>query len=66
MELDAVAVQMNRVIEEEEQEGEEDKAKWKRCLRKRKLSSLSSASSIHNLDEGCLMHIFSFLPPIPG
>ncbi|KAI4323521.1 hypothetical protein L6164_023118 [Bauhinia variegata] len=39
-----------------------DKGKWKRYLRKQ--SSLP-VSAINNLDDGCLMHIFSFLPPIP-
>ncbi|XP_020237954.1 F-box protein SKIP5 [Cajanus cajan] len=35
--------------------------------RRTKPSSSSSCSSSHinNLDDGCLMHIFSFLPPIP-
>ncbi|GMN64823.1 hypothetical protein TIFTF001_033893 [Ficus carica] len=28
-------------------------------------STESSSSSINNLDDGCLMHIFSFLSPIP-
>lgn len=52
----------------DEMEMEEEKKR-----RKRKSSSLSlswstesSSSSINNLDDGCLMHIFSFLSPIPG
>ncbi|GLT68452.1 hypothetical protein SLA2020_406820 [Shorea laevis] len=45
----------------EEQE-EENGRKWRR-----KKKSLTSASlcPINNLDDGCLMHIFSFLSPIP-
>ncbi|KAE8669886.1 F-box protein SKIP5 [Hibiscus syriacus] len=31
----------------------------------RKISSSSSSALINNLDDGCLMHIFSFLSPIP-
>ncbi|RYQ86633.1 hypothetical protein Ahy_B10g106289 isoform B [Arachis hypogaea] len=45
-----------------------EEGNWKRCSRKRASSSSSSSSScspINNLDDGCLMHIFSFLPPIP-
>ena len=44
--------------------GEEDEAnkrKWKR-----KKSSEASFCPINSLDDGCLMHIFSFLSPIPG
>ena len=43
----------------------EEKRKWKH--RKSSTSSIpnSNSSSIHNLDDGCLMHIFSFLSPIP-
>lgn len=44
----------------------EEKRKWKH--RKSSTSSSipnSNSSSIHNLDDGCLMHIFSFLSPIP-
>ncbi|XP_030967165.1 F-box protein SKIP5 [Quercus lobata] len=43
--------------------GEEDEAnkrKWKR-----KKSSEASFCPINSLDDGCLMHIFSFLSPIP-
>ncbi|KAK8469247.1 hypothetical protein PHAVU_005G029600 [Phaseolus vulgaris] len=40
------------------------KQHWKRSQRT-KSSSSSSSSHITNLDDGCLMHIFSFLPPIP-
>ncbi|XP_058107029.1 F-box protein SKIP5 [Magnolia sinica] len=36
----------------------EEKKRWRRC-------SSSSVSSINSLDDGCLMHIFSFLSPIP-
>ncbi|XP_027340596.1 F-box protein SKIP5 [Abrus precatorius] len=43
-------------MEEEEQQQQN----WKKSQRKRTSSSL-----INNLDDGCLMHIFSFLPPIP-
>nr|DAD45726.1 TPA_asm: hypothetical protein HUJ06_003956 [Nelumbo nucifera] len=32
---------------------------------KRRSRSISSALPINNLDDGCLMHIFSFLSPIP-
>ncbi|KAL9321800.1 hypothetical protein ACSQ67_009853 [Phaseolus vulgaris] len=39
------------------------KQHWKRSQRTK--SSSSSSSHITNLDDGCLMHIFSFLPPIP-
>ncbi|XP_050385236.1 F-box protein SKIP5 [Argentina anserina] len=44
--------------------------KWKRSVLNRHGSSKSSSSScdkglINNLDDGCLMHIFSFLSPIP-
>ncbi|XP_057736978.1 F-box protein SKIP5 [Arachis stenosperma] len=43
-----------------------EEGNWKRCSRKRASSSSSSSCSpINNLDDGCLMHIFSFLPPIP-
>jgi hypothetical protein len=54
------AVEMEVKIEERE---EENGRKWRR-----KKKSLTSASlcPINNLDDGCLMHIFSFLSPIPG
>nr|DAD29399.1 TPA_asm: hypothetical protein HUJ06_030867 [Nelumbo nucifera] len=39
----------------------QEKRRWKRSSR----SSSSPASPINNLDDGCLMHIFSFLSPIP-
>lgn len=39
---------------------ENKQRKWKR-------KGISSSSArINNLDDGCLMHIFSFLSPIPG
>lgn len=43
--------------------GEEEKRKLKH---KKKSASSSFCSPINNLDDGCLMHIFSFLSPIPG
>jgi hypothetical protein len=49
---------MEAKIEERE---EENRRKWKR-----KKSSEASFCAINNLDDGCLMHIFSFLSPIPG
>jgi hypothetical protein len=54
------AVEMEVKIEKQE---EENARKWRR-----KKKSLTSASlcPINNLDDGCLMHIFSFLSPIPG
>ncbi|KAF7824702.1 F-box protein SKIP5 [Senna tora] len=63
MELDPNMVQTRRGIQEDEQ----DKGKWKRILRRKCSSSSSSSlpSPINNLDDGCLMHIFSFLSPIP-
>ncbi|XP_062173773.1 F-box protein SKIP5 [Alnus glutinosa] len=53
------AVEMEVKIEKQE---EENARKWRR-----KKESLTSASlcPINNLDDGCLMHIFSFLSPIP-
>lgn len=54
---------MEDVVEEIEQK------RWKRSLTTTKRSRSSSKSSsclINNLDDGCLMHIFSFLSPIPG
>ncbi|XP_028769979.1 F-box protein SKIP5-like isoform X1 [Neltuma alba] len=59
MELDPDVVQMKPSI------AEEDKGRWKRSLRRRISSSSSSVAHINNLDDGCLMHIFSFLSPIP-
>ncbi|CAN6697131.1 unnamed protein product [Malus baccata var. baccata] len=53
---------MEEVVEEIEQK------RWRRSLTKTKRSRSSSKSSsclINNLDDGCLMHIFSFLSPIP-
>ncbi|CAI9770476.1 unnamed protein product [Fraxinus pennsylvanica] len=41
---------------------EVDEPKWKKLA---KCSENSINSSINNLDDGCLMHIFSFLSPIP-
>ncbi|XP_055832225.1 F-box protein SKIP5 isoform X2 [Solanum dulcamara] len=40
---------------------EEYKRKWRRL----KSKSSTDFSLINNLDDGCLMHIFSFLSPIP-
>ncbi|KDP40515.1 hypothetical protein JCGZ_24514 [Jatropha curcas] len=40
---------------------EEVKRKWKQ----KKPASSSNSSLINTLDDGCLMHIFSFLSPIP-
>ncbi|GJS44381.1 hypothetical protein Tco_0569424 [Tanacetum coccineum] len=40
---------------------DEKKQKWRRCS-----SSSGGDSHVNNLDDGCLMHIFSFLSPIPG
>ncbi|KAI4333013.1 hypothetical protein L6164_017870 [Bauhinia variegata] len=45
------------------EEETEDRGKWKRFTKKN--SSSSSVSPINNLDDGCLMQIFSFLSPIP-
>ncbi|KAL0007120.1 hypothetical protein SO802_008622 [Lithocarpus litseifolius] len=45
---------------EEGGEEEANKRKWKR-----KKSSEASFCPINSLDDGCLMHIFSFLSPIP-
>ncbi|XP_028190657.1 F-box protein SKIP5 [Glycine soja] len=45
-------------------EYQQQKQQWKRSQRT-KPSSSSSSSHINNLDDGCLMHIFNFLPPIP-
>lgn len=46
----------------ENQQQQDNKGQLKKCERKR----TSCYSRINNLDDGCLMHIFSFLPPIPG
>lgn len=51
------------VMEDQQQEEEDNKEQWKRFQRNK---TSSSSSPINNLDDGCLMHIFSFLPPIPG
>jgi hypothetical protein len=53
---------MENQTQEEEEEG--NKGQLKKCQRKK--ASSSCYSRINNLDDGCLMHIFSFLPPIPG
>ena len=45
-------------------EYQQQKQQWKRSQRTK--PSSSSSSHINNLDDGCLMHIFNFLPPIPG
>jgi hypothetical protein len=57
-----MTVMENQTQEEEEEEG--NKGQLKKCQRKK--ASSSCYSRINNLDDGCLMHIFSFLPPIPG
>ncbi|KAH1225564.1 F-box protein SKIP5 [Glycine max] len=44
-------------------EYQQQKQQWKRSQRTK--PSSSSSSHINNLDDGCLMHIFNFLPPIP-
>ncbi|KAF1869809.1 hypothetical protein Lal_00017386 [Lupinus albus] len=41
------------------------KGQWKRNNNNRKKRNFSSYSLFNNLDDGTLMHIFSFLPPIP-
>lgn len=46
----------------ENQKQQDNKGQLKKCERKR----TSCYSRINNLDDGCLMHIFSFLSPIPG
>ena len=33
---------------------------------KKKRTKAESLTSLNNLDDGCLMHILSFLSPIPG
>lgn len=58
MELEQNMAQRNTMVTEEQ----DTKEQWKRFSRRR----CSSSSPINNLDDGCLMHIFSFLPPIPG
>ncbi|XP_061344679.1 F-box protein SKIP5 [Gastrolobium bilobum] len=60
-----VLVQRTTTVMEDQQQ-EDNREQWKRSQRKRtSSSSSSSSSSINSLDDGCLMHIFSFLPPIP-
>ncbi|KAM1203755.1 hypothetical protein ACFX2I_019674 [Malus domestica] len=52
---------MEEMVEEIEQK------RWRRSLTKtkrRRSSSKSSSCLINNLDDGCLMHIFSFISPI--
>ncbi|EOY19922.1 SKP1/ASK-interacting protein 5 isoform 2, partial [Theobroma cacao] len=53
-------------MEVEEQEGRKSR-KMKRSNKNERISSSSSSSfaPINSLDDGCLMHIFSFLSPIP-
>ncbi|OVA10837.1 hypothetical protein BVC80_8525g4 [Macleaya cordata] len=45
----------------------EEKRRWKRYSNKSSLIGAAAASSspVNTLDDGCLMHIFSFLSPIP-
>lgn len=49
--------------EREAMELEKEERSGKKCKRK---SSSSDSALINDLDDGCLMHIFSFLSPIPG
>ena len=49
-----------------EMEEEKKRRKRKSSSSSSSWSTESSSSSINNLDDGCLMHIFSFLSPIPG
>jgi len=53
---------MSVMKNQKQQQEEDNKGQLKKCERKR----TSCYSRINNLDDGCLMHIFSFLPPIPG
>jgi hypothetical protein len=57
-----MTVMENETQQQQEEEG--NKGQLKKCQRKK--ASSSCYSCINNLDDGCLMHIFSFLPPIPG
>jgi hypothetical protein len=57
-----MTVMENQKQQQQQQEG--NKGQLKKCQRKK--ASSSCYSRINNLDDGCLMHIFSFLPPIPG
>ena len=54
-------IEMEAKIEGGGGEEEANKRKWKR-----KKSTEASFCPISSLDDGCLMHIFSFLSPIPG
>ena len=54
-------IEMEAKIEGGGGEEEANKKKWKR-----KKSTEASFCPISSLDDGCLMHIFSFLSPIPG
>ncbi|KAG2671823.1 hypothetical protein I3760_13G011900 [Carya illinoinensis] len=54
---------MDVEVKTKEEEGENGR-KWKRSLRNKSFKSVSLCP-INNLDDGCLMHIFSFLSPIP-
>ncbi|KAK2386068.1 SKP1/ASK-interacting protein [Trifolium repens] len=56
-----MTVMENQKQQQQQQEG--NKGQLKKCQRKK--ASSSCYSRINNLDDGCLMHIFSFLPPIP-
>ncbi|XVE52267.1 hypothetical protein DITRI_Ditri02bG0109500 [Diplodiscus trichospermus] len=44
---------------------QQEKRKSLKMKRINKNEKISSSALINNLDDGCLMHIFSFLPPIP-
>lgn len=52
------------------EEEEEQKPAMRPCFssnkRRKSRSGAPSFAPINNLDDGCLMHIFSFLSPIPG
>ncbi|KAB1199576.1 F-box protein SKIP5 [Morella rubra] len=60
---EGAVIEMEMKIKEEEEE--DNRRKWKRSVRRRS-SAAASLCPISNLDDGCLMHIFSFLSPIPG
>uniref|UniRef100_A0A7C8Z0T7 Uncharacterized protein n=1 Tax=Opuntia streptacantha TaxID=393608 RepID=A0A7C8Z0T7_OPUST len=52
-----------RMVEKHEQS---TKNKWRRlCKHGGRAANSSDVSPINSLDDGCLMHVFSFLSPIP-
>ncbi|GLT88559.1 hypothetical protein SLE2022_065790 [Rubroshorea leprosula] len=51
--------------EEEEQKQQQGKSSCSKKLRRGTYKLSTSSAPINNLDDGCLMHIFSFLSPIP-